>query len=155
MVAMGRSSWCSTPADRIMHGLLPRSSVSAMAVLRTACSRRYALAGWWLSGWALLIFDHHFRTTIGVIRPTGTVPRSGSIHSRNRPRYISAVLSASGVMQVYDALQGKWKTNVTALSPKWAVGNVLGNAMMAMVHAGTNPLQVLREINKMREEAGG
>jgi hypothetical protein len=61
----------------------------------------------------------------------------------------------NGAMQVFDALQGKWKTNVTALSPKWAVGNVLGNLMMAMVHAGTNPLEVLRQINRMREESGG
>jgi hypothetical protein len=48
----------------------------------------------------------------------------------------------------YDAPMRAWKASILALSPRWHVGNVLGNATMAMVGTGMDPVTYAR---RMRE----
>lgn len=48
-----------------------------------------------------------------------------------------------------------FKIAVLPLSPRWLVGNVVGNAFMAMFHAGMSPLRLARTIDEIAELSGG
>lgn len=60
--------------------------------------------------------------------------------------------SRYSVVRYYDKATGVWKNTVLALSPRWHVGNILSNTMLAMVGAGLSPVQMVkygREAAKM------
>jgi hypothetical protein len=48
-----------------------------------------------------------------------------------------------------------FKTWVLPFSPKWQIGNVLGNVMQAWAHAGVDPLELARMANRIRKSEGG
>lgn len=58
---------------------------------------------------------------------------------------------ASGrLLKFYDATTGKFKHTVLALSPRWHMGNVVGNLMMGMA-AGLSPLDIIKFGNEARK----
>lgn len=48
-----------------------------------------------------------------------------------------------------------FKTWVLPFSPKWQIGNVLGNVIQAWVHGGVSPLELLAQMNRIRRYEGG
>lgn len=46
-------------------------------------------------------------------------------------------------LRVYDKATGLWKHSVLALSPRWHVGNIVGNAALATLGAGLTPAQII------------
>ena len=54
----------------------------------------------------------------------------------------------------YDQALGVWKTGVLALSPRWHVGNMVGNMMMAWMGEGVTPLDVARNWREAMEITG-
>lgn len=47
------------------------------------------------------------------------------------------------------------KTNLLAFSPRWHIGNIVGNIIMAGAYGGVNPLQLANEMRKIVKESGG
>lgn len=47
-------------------------------------------------------------------------------------------------IDVYDGLTSKWKSATLALSPRWHSGNIMGNAVLAMVGGGLTPAQIAK-----------
>lgn len=48
-----------------------------------------------------------------------------------------------------------FKTMVLPFSIRWQVGNNVGNAINAMVHGGVGPVELVRELRRIRKEEGG
>jgi hypothetical protein len=48
-----------------------------------------------------------------------------------------------------------WKTWVLPFSPKWVIGNVIGNAIQAAVHAGVGPVELARRMVQLTKHEGG
>lgn len=59
----------------------------------------------------------------------------------------------------YDKPMRAWKASVLALSPRWQVGNAIGNAILGTVGAGINPVTLGKAMKEayglMRREAAG
>ena len=52
--------------------------------------------------------------------------------------------------KVYDPALGVWKGSVLAYSPRWQVGNTVGNAIMATASTLINPVALFRGMNRGR-----
>lgn len=61
---------------------------------------------------------------------------------------------ASRALKVYDDGMGLWKAGVLALSPRWHLGNILGNMAMAYLGAGVTPLDLFTMRHEIRTIAG-
>jgi hypothetical protein len=53
-------------------------------------------------------------------------------------------------LKVYDEGTKTWKHTVLALSPRWHVGNVMGNTVLASLGAGLSPLEIVRYLPQAR-----
>jgi len=53
-------------------------------------------------------------------------------------------------LRIYDKATGGWKHTVLALSPRWHVGNIVGNAALATIGAGLSPAQVAKNVGEAR-----
>lgn len=49
----------------------------------------------------------------------------------------------------------KWKSWVLPFSPKWQLGNVVGNMIMATVHGGIGPVELARTMREIVKDQGG
>lgn len=54
------------------------------------------------------------------------------------------------LLKVYDKATGGWKHTVLALSPRWHVGNIVGNAALATLGAGLTPAQIAKNVGEAR-----
>lgn len=54
------------------------------------------------------------------------------------------------LLRVYDKVTGGWKHSVLALSPRWHVGNIVGNAALAGLGAGLSPAQIAKHVGEAR-----
>jgi hypothetical protein len=48
-----------------------------------------------------------------------------------------------------------FKTWVLPFSPKWQIGNVLGNVIQSAVHGGVSPIELVSTMNRIRKYEGG
>lgn len=83
------------------------------------------------------------------------------------PRHLYDALTAytkvskpGSALKAYDWLTGQWKHSVLALSPRWHVGNIIGNAALATIGAGLSPAEIAANIGQARRlvkefEGGG
>ena len=75
------------------------------------------------------------------------------------PKRVYDVLAPSSFNNL--ALRGLSRTNrafktwVLPFSPKWQIGNVLGNVIQAYVHGGVTPLALVAQMNRIRRYEGG
>lgn len=64
------------------------------------------------------------------------------------------------LLKGYDKVTGGWKHAVLALSPRWHVGNIIGNAALATLGAGLSPADIVTHVGEARRlvkafEGGG
>ena len=57
-------------------------------------------------------------------------------------------------IRMFDKGQGMWKTGVLALSPRWHLGNILGNLTMVWLGAGVSPLDIALNWSEASEITG-
>lgn len=72
---------------------------------------------------------------------------------RHYASYTDAMQAGGGAgtaLQVYDRSLRAWKSSVLALSGRWHVGNIAGNAIMAMVGGGIPPHEFVRDALRAR-----
>ncbi len=62
----------------------------------------------------------------------------------------TATRSPNLALRIYDRATGTWKHTVLALSPRWHVGNIVGNAALASLGAGLTPSQIARNVGEAR-----
>jgi hypothetical protein len=100
-----------------------------------------------------------------AVRAKGYVPLKGEIYGPETkvvPEFVAQESSKYDKQMTdsvfYNLLNGvnsKWKTGILALSPRWHMGNIVGNAMMAMVYGGVGPGELVQHLNRIRKEGGG
>jgi hypothetical protein len=88
------------------------------------------------------------------VRPDKFGPSTAD--SRYVPDYLKNAydhefMGAGHRMPILPAVNRAWKTAVLPLSPKWHIGNVVGNLFMATVFGGTTPLQLIAQLGDARQ----
>lgn len=83
----------------------------------------------------------------GIVPPERVTPNEAwipkEIHRTYMKRY-GELPEPNKFVQIVDRGVGKWKHSVLALSPRWHVNNIAGNAFVAMGGAGIDPFTLAR-----------
>jgi len=117
-----------------------------------------------LAAWAE---EHHGetmppRTLAKIAADAGFVPivdKDVAPHTVLVPKRVYDVLTPARYNNVALRALGRtnqaFKTWVLPFSPKWQIGNILGNVIQASVHGGVGPLELVRTMNRIRRYEGG
>jgi hypothetical protein len=100
-----------------------------------------------------------------AVRAQGYVPVTGDVvahdtlvvpeHINNELGRYTKQMDDNFFYHLLTRINSGWKTGILALSPRWHLGNIAGNAMMAMVSGGVSPQELVSRLNAIRKEGGG
>lgn len=90
---------------------------------------------------------------------TGTTTFVPEAVFKSFSRQFKGTKAEAAFQKYYDRPMRAWKASVLALSPRWQVGNAIGNAILGTVGAGINPVILGKNMSEafglLRREAAG